>query len=719
MNQDNFNILKQNCLEALKHYHLKDALSCLKAICMELNDPTLSIEQESIESTYEMMLHFMSEGGVDPQRSLIHDGLLQRSYILLTKATRCYKQKNGTGIYAETLKKAIDMQNRFDLETLIKHIRIQSEASSQSENEPAASPNLTENLETLFNYLWTAPIYDKTEARKIAELIAELEDIQKRFLLSALLLNLLEGFDPQKFAIILYFLSSPTDEIRCHALTIFYFICQRHEKEICCNRDIINKISLVTKENKQLKSELIQLQKQLIICQKTEKTEQQLQEKIMPTFMNGNWTQIQKMGIDKNMDIHDLLTNLDSKQEKKLQDNMQKIMKMNEEGLDINTGVFKSMCNLPFFHKFTNWFWPFYTKHPDIYHSFNDQDDKTKNLSTLFDKIAQLSDLDKYGMACLINTLPTLNSNGLMNELSSMLEDQSYPQKTAKESIKGILKNETQCLYRFFYFYTFKSQFYNPFKHNCLFTDNQILRDIIYSISFAEEMADFLIEKEHYETVIEYTEDIIKSNEVTAKYLKNLGLSYQKTGHFNKALQYYQQADLLSPNEEWILNQQQHCYEQIGRTDLRLQCLEKLEEMEPDKVEITMEIILCLIQLKKFDEALKRSFKLEYMGQKELFARRIISWAYLQTNQPENALKYYQKIINDPKVKWEDYINAGHTAWILGQIPQAIDYYKTFIKLYLKSASDWENKFCEDLSLLYSYHISEKDIYLMMDIIRP
>ena len=224
MNQDNFNILKQNCLEALKHYHLKDALSCLKAICMELNDPTLSIEQESIESTYEMMLHFISEGGVDPQRSLIHDGLLQRSYILLTKATRCYKQKNGTGIYAETLKKAIDMQNRFDLETLIKHIRIQSEASSQSENEPAASPNLTENLETLFNYLWTAPIYDKTEARKIAELIAELEDIQKRFLLSALLLNLLEGFDPQKFAIILYFLSSPTDEIRCHALTIFYFI---------------------------------------------------------------------------------------------------------------------------------------------------------------------------------------------------------------------------------------------------------------------------------------------------------------------------------------------------------------------------------------------------------------------------------------------------------------------------------------------------------------
>lgn len=707
-------------MEALEHFRLKDALSCLKALCMELNDSTLSIEQESIDSTYQMMLRFMSEGGADPQRALILDGLLVRSYILLTRATRCFKLRHGSGIYADTLRRTEAKRAIRNQDKLIEQIQIQVEALAQTtdSNKKEDIANLPNNLNELFYEIWTAPLYEEVEAQKLINFMAELNEIQTRFLLSALLLNLFEGFDLHKFRIILSYLTNPNDEVRSHALTIFYFICQKHEKEICCNKNLIKEITLI-KNSKQLEKELIQLQKQLIICQKTEKAEKQLQEKIMPNLLKGNWEQIQKMGIDNNTDIHNLLTNLDGKQEKKLQDNMQTIMRMNEEGLDINTGVFKSMCNLPFFQTFTNWFWPFYPEHPSINNTSDDKIGTNKKLPEILDRLPQLSDLDKYGMACLMRTFPQMQSNTLMNEFSSMLDEQNQPQYASKKSIKSILKNVTQSLYRFFYFNSFKSQFYNPFLHHCLFTDNAILRPIVYSVSFIEELTDFLIANEYYETVIEYTEEAIKHNEVTSRHLKNLGLAYQKTGHFNKALQYYQQADLLAPNDVWILNQQQHCYEQIGRTDLRLQCLVQLEELEPDKIEIAMEIILCLIQLKRFDEALKRSFKLEYLGQKELFAQRIIGWSCLQTNQAESALKYYKKILNTPKAKWEDYINAGHAAWVLGLLPQAICYYQEFIKRYLPNAADWESKFREDLPLLYTYGISETDIYLMLDMIRP
>lgn len=720
MNQENFNILRQNCLEALGHFRLKDALSCLKALCMELNDSTLSIEQESIDSTYQMMLRFMSEGGVDPQRASILDGLLVRSYILLTRATRCFKLKHGSGIYADTLRRTEAKRAIRNQDKLIEQIQMQVEVLAQTTDSDKKEDiaNLTNNLNELFYEIWTAPLYEEVEAQKLINFMAELNEIQIRFLLSALLLNLFEGFDFHKFRIILSYLTNPNDEIRSHALTIFYFVCQKHEKEICCNKNLIKEIALI-KNSKQLETELIQLQKQLIICQKTEKAEKQLQEKIMPDLLKGNWAQIQKMGIDNHTDIHNLLTNLDGKQEKKLQDNMQTIMKMNEEGLDINTGVFKSMCNLPFFHTFTNWFWPFYPEHPSINNlSSNDESGANKKLPELLNRLPQLSDLDKYGMACLVRTFPQMQSNTLMNEFSSMLDEQNLPQYAAKKSIKSIQKNETQSLYRFFYFNAFKSQFYNPFLHNCLFTDNVVLRPIVFTPSFIEELTDFLVENGYYETVIEYTEEAIKYQEVTSRHLKNLGFAYQKTGHFNKALQYYQQADLLTPNDAWILNQQQHCYEQTGRIDLRLQCLVQLEEIEPEKIEITMEIILCLVQLKRFEEALKRSFKLEYLGQKELFAQRIIGWSYLQTNQAENALKYYQKILNSTKAKWEDYINAGHAAWVLGLLPQAISCYQEFIKRYLSNATDWESKFQEDLPLLYSYGITETDIFLMQDMLR-
>lgn len=722
MNQENFNILYKNTVEALDNYRLKDALSCLHALCVELNDATLSIEQESIDSTYQMMLHFMSEGGKDPQRFLIHDGLLQRSYALLTRSTRTFKQHNGTGIYADTLRKTDAEQRTCSRDALIERIRLQMEALSQTTGQGydmVAQKNLTDHLNQLFNYIWTDPLYETTEAQALANFLSELNSVQTRFLLSALMLSLLEGFDAQKFRIILSFMTRDDEEIRCHALIVFYFICQKHEKEIRCHRNLLQEISQI-KNDARLQFDLIQLQKQLIICQKTEKAEKQMQEKIMPQLIKGNWNQISKIGIDDQVDLHDLLkNNLNSSQEKRLQDSIQKIIKMNEEGIDINTGIFKSMCNLPFFHSLTNWFWPFDDNHPDIYPILHESDGNQKKISKVLNSTIQMCDLDKYGMAILINNLPVQNKDALMNDLLSTLDYQAYSQLTDK-SVKAVLKSEAQSLYRFFYFYTFKTQFYNPFQHNCLFTDNQFLSEIVRSTDFEEEMADFLSAvEEDFEAVIEYTEHLIKSREVTAKYLKQIGFAYQQTGNFNKALQYYQQADLLEPNNEWTLNQQQHCYEQTGRTDLRLQCLIQLEEMEPDKVEISMEIILCLIQLKRFDEALKKGFKLEYLGKKELFAQRIIGWSYLQTQQAEQALKYYEKILSHPKAKWEDYINAGHAAWILGNLPKAVEYYRTFVQRYLKNDPDWESKFLEDRPLFDAYQIESKDIYLMMDLIHP
>lgn len=184
----------------------------------------------------------------------------------------------------------------------------------------------------------------------------------------------------------------------------------------------------------------------------------------------------------------------------------------------------------------------------------------------------------------------------------------------------------------------------------------------------------------------------------------------------------YQQADVLNPDNEWLLKQMNLCYSALGRCEQQLSCLKKLEKMNPDDARLISETGLCLMQMGQYEEAARRFYELEYKGERVIPSWRAIAWCCFKMGRLEQADKYYKKILKQDKVTWEDHLNAGHTAWCRGLISEAVIHYRNFIKLYGNKRKDNTQPllqpFDDDRDELLCHGIENLDISLMRDLLQ-
>ena len=241
--------------------------------------------------------------------------------------------------------------------------------------------------------------------------------------------------------------------------------------------------------------------------------------------------------------------------------------------------------------------------------------------------------------------------------------------------------------------------------------------------AYLREMASFLMKREYYQDAIAYMEEALKHETADAETLQKVAFCYQHTDRPSKAIYYYQQADLLSPDNEWILKQMFLCYSALGRYEQELDCLKGLEEMNPGDTRLISEIGLCLMQLERYEEAAQRFYELEYKGERVVPSWRAIAWCNFKMGRLEQADKYYRKILQQDKVTWEDYLNAGHTAWCLKQTTEAIAYYRNYLQLYRSKRKDTTqpllSPFDEDRKELLLHGLNDLEISLMRDILQP
>ena len=179
---------------------------------------------------------------------------------------------------------------------------------------------------------------------------------------------------------------------------------------------------------------------------------------------------------------------------------------------------------------------------------------------------------------------------------------------------------------------------------------------------------------------------------------------------------------MLDPNNTNVTYRLQYCYAQTGRYQEQLDCLLSLEKATPDDARVLMETGLCCIQLKKWEEAERRFYKLEFKGKHVIPSVRSIAWCCLNRGDYEAAKKNYLRIFNEAptEANWEDYLNMGHTTWLLGDTPAALAFYAEYAHRYLiaqPEAKDALMPFIEDAALLRSKGKLQNDIDLMYDLI--
>lgn len=743
MDTQTFNILYKETEQALLDNRVKDALTGLKGMLYDADNYMLICEFESIQNDYNMMLQFMTTGGNDPKRGEILKNIMQRIFTLLDRSKRNFRLKAGRDLFAQTLRRLHNeeadditiLRSKVDEQCMrLYETRNRRSYNGQAQDISNLECEIFTTYDQLFNNIWTSDILKNDEATNFKALIEEQEEEHRPLLISAVMLSLWEAFDANKFRILLHFCEDEHQETRTRALTATVWVYIKYYAKFQHHDDLLLGLSL-WKQNPTIVRELSLLQKQLFLSLETARAEKKMQDEILPDLMKSKRYQRTKLGFEEiDTDLANALNgtsgNTDklSKEDKRLAQNMQKIMKMIQKGIDVNWATFSALKTYPFFRELSHWFVPFNTRHTEVRSIFYSEKEHLNPMRSVMLENGNFCDSDKYSLCLMLQQIMPEQRNLIFEQFNpkmdgeegeSLLNNLTARTKTPED----IYRSHLEDLYRFFKLFAYRSEFTDAFSFDVLFANYSHLDEIVSTSAYMHDMAKFLTNLGYYNDAILYWERIQKLEGANGELLQQLALCHSKNRNLSKAIICLQQADLLTPDNEWILNHLQNCYSELGRFDMALPCLLKLEQMNPDNHHIISETGFCLMQLNRFEEAANRFYKLEYMEQRILQAQRAIAWCALKMNKLEQAEKYYKKITEESgKAKWEDYLNAGHTAWMQGNLPKAITFYRQYVELYLKqnpSKNDWLAAFNDDIPELISHGISRHDICLVRDMLYP
>ena len=118
--------------------------------------------------------------------------------------------------------------------------------------------------------------------------------------------------------------------------------------------------------------------------------------------------------------------------------------------------------------------------------------------------------------------------------------------------------------------------------------------------------------------------------------------------------------------------------------------------------------------MKSYDEAFKYLFKANYLDPESGQSERALAWCSLVTGKYEQAEKYYQKVIGAEGATANDYANAGHAAWLSGDVGKAATRYQK-ARALMKSETD--DVFAADREFLFSKGLTDDDLGLMTDLL--
>lgn len=724
MNTENYKQLFDSATQTLEYYQLYDALAHMKAACIDLKQGELSMEEESIESDYTRMLQFIEQGGNDPQRDSMHQAFLLRACNLLYRIHHQYLYLYGSNIIGENLRTNKELTSdgpEYYIAGVQKPLALIEDCRKEGYTDPNSMEQLYQDLYQALNrfffYLLTADLLNESKRQTIIQALEQMPDLYACHLIFALFLNTQEALDLNKLRIIFHFVKSDSLRLRIYALTAFLILYHRHEGLIRLDVNLYYEF-LTLQDDPQIKEDIINIQKQLYLSKETEKAAQILNKDILPNMMKSGLANLGQMGPD--MSIDSLLQGNMGDMGPMIENNMNSLTRMTRDGYDINYTLFASICRNPFFSKFSNWFCIFDPNHPEL--ADLRKNDKGKKMLEGIAHSTRLCELDKYATVFLISHVPdSMRGAMLEGTLQPDMEDASIPDPEKERKL--IIRNCIQDLYRFYTKNLQKKGLQNLFDKVPYFGENELILKLADENHYLDEMAHFFMKTELYDNARESLLSLLDTQSANAWILHSLAVTYEKGGILPRALQYEQQAELLDPDNIEILMGMQNLCLQLEKHSMRISYLKRIEEKQPLSEELEMGYIFSLIECEKFEEALQRSYKLEYMGQNQVFAERTIAWCSLQTNKPENARKYYDKVLQSHEIIWGDYLNAGHTAWINKDLQKAIGYYRTFVRAFNQSEDaeygHWTEAFEENEEMLESYGISYRDFCLMKEIIRP
>ena len=406
---------------------------------------------------------------------------------------------------------------------------------------------------------------------------------------------------------------------------------------------------------------------------------------------------------------------------------------MRQMGMDVNHINLIAMKRSDFFKHTAHWFYPFSMEEPFAKKGLHLANGKLDAMTVNIMNHSRFCDCDRYSYAGMMSLL----RRGGRKSISDRLDEQ-FNQMAEEEGVSNPFDeidendyslnpftNFCQVCYRFFY----GNLCHGEYDFTFAATDDIILPLLPYFEGQYSNLGDIedsiyaylmLGDSQHAIVLLNY---FMEHHVTTAKALELRAHAFMQQQQWRSAISDIQQSLLINDNDDLQLDMAR-CFEALSDWDSAIPLLLHEDERREGKdADLTEEIGRGFIQLRRWDEAVQRFFKLEFMGTHLAVSQRGIGWCSLHQGKYERAAQYYQAIIQKAKKPlWEDYINLGHALWLQGRTAEAVEAYRKSFTCFNRAKKaqrqqfrHWGEAFNEDARSLLASHFSTEELAIMTD----
>jgi tetratricopeptide (TPR) repeat protein len=474
-----------------------------------------------------------------------------------------------------------------------------------------------------------------------------------------------------------------------------------------------------------VREELTELQLQLVFCAQADADSQKIRDEIIPQLMQSENIKVTRQGIvemeeDRMEDI--LHPDAAEQRMERMEENMRKMADMQKQGSDIYFAGFSQMKRFPFFNDVASWFVPFYTHHPGVWRVWSNA--KAQKFLRLITQVGAFCDSDKYSFVLAFDQVVSR----LPQQMLEMVErGEATPMPVGglvamEEQQKPDFQRRVylQNLFRFFRLFPYRSEFVSPFGPKpCIFFANSLFRGTALEQQMVG-VASFLAKRKEFGAAMKVLENMESGGQdYQYQVLKGYLLTHRPEAGEQDAAQAaecYAQALRLQPGDERAMKGRARALMTCGQYAEALVIYEELLALPKASRSIELNTAVCLVNLKRYDEALRQLYKLNYELPDEPQANRVLAWTLTVTGKYAQAQKLYDQLLNTEKPQSGDLLNYGYCLWFQGDIAGTVATFRRYRESQQDTAIDREMLHTE-YALIREHGISDTEIHLMLDAI--
>jgi tetratricopeptide (TPR) repeat protein len=734
--------------ELLDASRLGEALMNLKIL---LYAPSYRLDdlverEKALYTSYEYMLKYRCKGVSDPERPVMYRKFLQQAYELATEGKQRILTDTSEGEYY-FLRRSIEAgviasgetlrSFRNGLEAYPDELQVSKLNDYQGAQEIMQRHEVV--LYKMFRVVWTSNKWSEEEADEATRnyILSELIDPKDICLfVTAVTLAALETMDARKVHMLLDTASHSNEEIRQRAMVGLAMVLIMHGGHVAADAELSAHLSLCG-ENETFCRELNTVYIHLLRAQTTEELNRQMREEIIPDIIRKTQNLHNDIRIifeenedDANPDWERI------GEDSGLSDAVQRMAELQMEGSDVYMTTFSQLKNYIFFRSIENWFCPFTTMNTQVFGEMQKLTPEEQRTLEFILETSMFCNNDKYSFCFTFFRMPEVGRQMTLEQIAPAIEEAKEGenndasrrwQKTIDERLHDptlIANRYIQDLYRFYHLHPRHLEFESVFSKKIALHTIPVLEHILCKPEYLTQVCNFLFYKERYEEALSIYELFIARKEADEDIYRKAGFCLQKQKDYAGAVERYKMADTLKPEHLWTLRRLATCYRLLKEYDEALVYYRKVTAIEPNNETIIFYTASCFMEKGEYDEALNLFFKLDFMKEYNLKAWRGIAWCSVLAKKYEQAERHYVKILDSGKTMPTDYLNAGHVALLMNNLPVAVTRYRHLITDTSKAESDggmyfssFRNLFEQDMPFLVGRGISEADISLMLDMV--